>query len=728
MLYTADSTKSLADFIAEIIDKNSTIVIPDLQRPYIWDPDQVILLIDSLFKKWPFGSLLCWNVKITTETENHIPYRPFWQEVARDIPDRESVKMSSSEGTNTFLMILDGQQRMQSLLLALGGAAWGFVLPDKEWKRILEKKEESGDPRVWSKGCLCLDLDKFLVEYNSRNRKIGAIEIGRCLRWVIMDELKGVSNPQKKHTLPVYSSARYIRFSLLWDAAKPGQQTAEDYAEILKSKDDRFSKEDFSDLLTPLAQFMAVIADVKNSTPITRLTVKEFALSGIEERHTYNNAIVNIFARLNSAGRSLSPQEITLAWLKLGWREASQATANTDNAACETELVNLLSDLNDREEGTRGLQMTMDNLVDTLSMLWLVTKKRDGKITNEQFVLGDDDLVNGDIIKSIGKETFQKWNLIKQTLHECKDAFEGRHLNELFTKSFNAFNILCGWRYVSLTASNRLQGRVRDTEIRFGSEIDNAFDNFVDRWFFGTQLAGTWSDTNSYPTHLKDLYELQLKLQSSVDSVVSTQLLAGQLKTWLSNIEQPAIQRIQDLRAYTRREVSGYKNVLWLWNRIDRNRWESARDPMKRKSAEPKLEVDHSIPVAIWNNMVETSYPVKDSRDPATGTEKKMPIGTAQLTRSEIVAFINSLGNCSLLLRSHNRSKSDEPFGDFLADIYKPEKIEAIRSGLGLSSNMLAPTKSTIETLYKDIEDRTKAIKQDLEGFFRGTKNRVDIT
>lgn len=52
--------------LAEIIKKatdNATYVIPDLQRPYVWTPRQVTLLIDSLFRSWPFGSLLLWEVK-----------------------------------------------------------------------------------------------------------------------------------------------------------------------------------------------------------------------------------------------------------------------------------------------------------------------------------------------------------------------------------------------------------------------------------------------------------------------------------------------------------------------------------------------------------------------------------------------------------------------------------------------------------------------------------------
>jgi uncharacterized protein with ParB-like and HNH nuclease domain len=57
---------SRREALSEVIKRatvNATYVVPDLQRPYVWTPRQVTLLIDSLFRGWPFGSLLVWEGK-----------------------------------------------------------------------------------------------------------------------------------------------------------------------------------------------------------------------------------------------------------------------------------------------------------------------------------------------------------------------------------------------------------------------------------------------------------------------------------------------------------------------------------------------------------------------------------------------------------------------------------------------------------------------------------------
>jgi len=726
-IYTSESNKVLSEFIKEIVDKDSTIVIPDLQRPYIWNPAQVILLIDSIFKKWPFGSLLCWNVKFTNNASDFIPYRPFWEEfVSRNIPQeiKKSRETSVNRGTNSYLMILDGQQRMQSLLLALGGESWGFTLTDKEWRKYIDGTDESIDVKHWSSGCLCLHIASFLEEYEKCNRKIAGIDVGKFLSWAITDVNTGVSKGKTKQVLPITSldDGEYIRFSKIWNTAEPVGLLSTDYEGILTKVFSEISHEKLSEFIKPLSEFMTIVADVKDSTVITRLIIKDFETSGLanQGRGIYNNAIVNIFARLNTAGRALTPQEITLAWLKTGWREA-----NAENRLdCAAALEELLTELNDNDENA-GMQMSIDNLVDILSLFWIIVE-RSGENKSE-LVLNDKDLVNGDIMKNIGKSTFNYWALIKEVILECKDTFEDRKLNECFARSFYAFYIICGWKFIAAISSRQNEGRIRETNCLFYTQINTAFDLFIDKWYFSTLLSDTWSNRINYPNYVGRLCKLHKNIISCHDPHQSINSLSGELDAILSDLRQSTVNRINSLRAYNRHEVIAYKNILWLWNRLTLDRWSEVQKPMKRKSAAPKLEVDHAIPVDIWIEKVENAYPLSASKDP-TGQEISFVLNGVPYTRSSLLSEINILGNCSLLLRSHNRSKGKEPFGDFLNDIYDSEQIEKVKKALLLNDTFLSPLTVTIEQILIETKIRTDKIKSELiDYFYQKGQKREDV-
>ncbi len=123
-----------SDELHKILDRaaqsgGATLVIPDLQRPYVWTPNQVSLLVDSLIRGWPFGTLLLW--KVNHDEKHTIPSRAFWQVVDRT-PSMAGLPLLQQAPPAEYQMVLDGQQRVQSLLLATHGDNWGFKLTDKD--------------------------------------------------------------------------------------------------------------------------------------------------------------------------------------------------------------------------------------------------------------------------------------------------------------------------------------------------------------------------------------------------------------------------------------------------------------------------------------------------------------------------------------------------------------------------------------------------------------------
>ena len=61
-----------AHTIREILDAvyRGQVRIPAFQRGFVWEPDRVAFLIDSIYKRYPFGALLYWRTNERLRTEN----------------------------------------------------------------------------------------------------------------------------------------------------------------------------------------------------------------------------------------------------------------------------------------------------------------------------------------------------------------------------------------------------------------------------------------------------------------------------------------------------------------------------------------------------------------------------------------------------------------------------------------------------------------------------------
>lgn len=63
----------IADTLREI--ESHEIVLPAIQREFVWQPEQIYNLFDSLMQGYPFGTLLYWKVK--QEHNDHYQFYDF---------------------------------------------------------------------------------------------------------------------------------------------------------------------------------------------------------------------------------------------------------------------------------------------------------------------------------------------------------------------------------------------------------------------------------------------------------------------------------------------------------------------------------------------------------------------------------------------------------------------------------------------------------------------------
>lgn len=123
-------------------DVNRNYLLPAIQRPYVWSPAQVTALFDSLLKGYPISSFMFWAVNEETKAELRC-----YKFIENYRPDTMN-EPTSTEGQQVTL-VLDGQQRLTSLLIGLRG-----TFSEKA------KGARYSNAAAWSAKTLFLDLLK----------------------------------------------------------------------------------------------------------------------------------------------------------------------------------------------------------------------------------------------------------------------------------------------------------------------------------------------------------------------------------------------------------------------------------------------------------------------------------------------------------------------------------------------------------------------------------------
>lgn len=102
-------------------DEDGGFWLPNIQRPFVWTEDQTSRLFDSIMREYPISTLLVWKTKSTIRRRKFIDnYRPSHRTKLSDfyVPEDDRKKC----------LVLDGQQRLQSLFIGLKGSYEGREL------------------------------------------------------------------------------------------------------------------------------------------------------------------------------------------------------------------------------------------------------------------------------------------------------------------------------------------------------------------------------------------------------------------------------------------------------------------------------------------------------------------------------------------------------------------------------------------------------------------------
>ena len=140
-------------------------VLPAIQREFVWRPEQICALFDSLMQGYPFGEFLFWKI----EPEHSGSYR--YYDFVRDYHQRDRPHCPDLGilPNRQLTAVLDGQQRLTAFNIGLRGSM-SVKLP-RLWER---------NPNAYPRRVLALDV----LETTERD------EEGNCYKFEFVEESK----------------------------------------------------------------------------------------------------------------------------------------------------------------------------------------------------------------------------------------------------------------------------------------------------------------------------------------------------------------------------------------------------------------------------------------------------------------------------------------------------------------------------------------------------------
>lgn len=274
--------------LLEMVERHE-LVLPAMQRPFVWQEDRILRLMDSLMRLFPIGTVLIW------ETDEAQRYRAF----AKDAVSKEQplLNFPHADSGKRLKYVLDGQQRMTSLNIACSGSLDG---------RKLYLDVLSGDPGNKDPGEMYYDF-RFLSGTEVSELNESATRGGPGSYFVPFERFRQVD--------PVHSMVQ---------ASKLSQE--------LKLDDDLAARlvENFSRAVNVLVsgqplQVHVVDEHGQSQTPITE--------------------ILELFVRVNSGGLVLQKSDLLMSLLDLSWNDVQPALLRVAHAASQNAPVQVTRDL-----------------------------------------------------------------------------------------------------------------------------------------------------------------------------------------------------------------------------------------------------------------------------------------------------------------------------------------------------------------------------------------------
>jgi len=275
MPYQEETIKTILDRL------NTQYYLPAIQRHYVWKPAQVILLFDSIMRGYPISSFLFWE--IASENRSKWEVYKFAEEASSE--GTNHIKLPSTDGIQNLTLVLDGQQRLTSILIGLKGTY-----------SIRNKYQWAHKPKAFPAYRLYLDM--------------------------FLDPAPGDDDHE-------FTGKPYYGFQFL---DKQPENNAEHHwfrvGRILDCRDDdgfyRLKNEEETSFPVGISKNRENLFE-RNLWRLYQAIWKDAAISYYVERDQDYDRVLDIFVRANEAGTELNKAQILMAMFTSKWKMNAKA-------------------------------------------------------------------------------------------------------------------------------------------------------------------------------------------------------------------------------------------------------------------------------------------------------------------------------------------------------------------------------------------------------------------
>ena len=291
--------------IEQIIPRiNQDMFLPGIQREFVWDPDQMVQLFDSVMRGYPIGSFLFWSVS-GAEAEKRMKYKFVKNYITEGTYPNEfdgknyrnqKINDTTADMPERMTLVLDGQQRLSTFYIGLTGS-----LTERGFRRHREK------PESWTEKKLYIDF---------------------------LSDPSETTNDDKK-----------MKYRLEFKEPVPEKSDSEYWYEVGKILSVS-NRDEVFDLIDRVVESVgdAHAKHVRTNTlNLWRAIYKEQVISYFEIGSEHNENVLDIFRRANQGGTQLGKEEILLSMATAKW---SQGPEGIDARNRITSMVDRLNRYN----------------------------------------------------------------------------------------------------------------------------------------------------------------------------------------------------------------------------------------------------------------------------------------------------------------------------------------------------------------------------------------------